>query len=83
MRFLLFEKHMIVERGLRAASVLKWGSRAAALNAVPPGRHPEGLARMASIHQKGSRTVRIAIQLMERRPVVSHSRNSAARRTRF
>jgi len=39
---------------------------------------PKGLAEMASIHQKGTLASRIAIQRMERRPVVSHSRNPAA-----
>ena len=53
------------------------------ISVPPPGRHSEGLARMASINPEGPLAVRIAIQRMERRAVVSHAGNPATGCARF
>src|SRR5258708_17145943 len=43
------------------------------------GRHSQELAGVASIHPQGALAVRISVQRMGRRPVVSHASYPAAR----
>src|ERR1035437_5422692 len=45
----------------------------------PSGGHSEGLAGMACLHPQAPRAVRIAVQRMERCPVVSHASDPATR----
>jgi 5'-3' exonuclease len=61
--------------------VAAWGQKAAALTlsiSIPSfGRHSERLASVASLDSKGPPAVRIAIQRLERCPVVSHTGDSS------
>jgi hypothetical protein len=43
-----------------------------------PRRHSEGVESVASVDTEGPATVRITVQCLERRPVVSHARDLAA-----
>ena len=48
------------------------------LISVPaPRRHSEGVASVASVNTEGPPTVRVTVQCLERRPVVSHARDLA------
>jgi 5'-3' exonuclease len=51
------------------------GRRSCLISVFASRKHPEGLAAMASIHQAGPRSRRIAVQHMGRCPLVSHARD--------
>ncbi|WP_245632421.1 5'-3' exonuclease [Edaphobacter aggregans] len=59
----------------------RWGEKAAALT-LSQYPHlediPKGVASVASVNTEGPPTVRITVQCLERRPLVSHARDLAA-----
>src|ERR1700751_5515035 len=55
-----------------------WGEKAAALTLSQYPHIEERVASVASVDTEGPPTVRITVQCLERRPVVSHARDSAA-----